>query len=193
MLVGIMVFSDVEVLDFAGPYEVFAAAAHRIPGLQVLTVGPAERVRCRGGLVVVPDWKPGEDAGRHTHWDVVIVPGGPGARHPSAERDWAVRFVADQWSAGATVASVCTGLYILAEAGIAAGRPVTTHFRAVDDVARMYPGLEVVRERVVDSGRLLTAGGVACGVDLALHLVARTWGTDLAGVLAENMEWPVTG
>jgi transcriptional regulator GlxA family with amidase domain len=126
--------------------------------------------------------------------DLLVVPGGgwnagddrPGARR-EAERGAVPAAIHDRHEAGATVASVCTGGMLLAEAGVLDGRPAVTHAGALDDLGAT--DAEVVDARVVDDGDVLTAGGITSGLDLALHLVSRLCGADVADRVATELEY----
>lgn len=219
--VGILVFQDVEVLDFAGPFEVLSVAARQSAGhLAVETAGLAREIVCRGGLVVRPARLVSEDP----CYDLLVIPGGPGARNmvaavrtlarsgnkasadtvrasPGSAADETIfrlaeqgrrliRYVAAHAERGAIVASVCTGAYFLAEAGLLAGRKATTHHGAFKQFAETYPDIELLPHRYVDEGRVLTSGGVSCGIDMALHLVCRLVGPEAARTVADTLEWP---
>lgn len=188
MRIAIVLFDGVEVLDFAGPFEVLAGVTSEQgkPLFEVFTVAPQRSVICRGGLVVQAD---------HTFADVpamdmLVVPGGPGARGTTEELAplvQAVRALAGECS---YVASVCTGAFILAEAGLLDGRRCTTHHARREDFARRYPQAELTAERVVDDGDIITAAGVSSGVDLALHIVARFGSAAVADKERRRIEWP---
>jgi transcriptional regulator GlxA family with amidase domain len=124
--------------------------------------------------------------------DLVLVPGG-GWNDRSERGAWAEArrgelpaAIARLHRAGVAVGSVCTGAMLLSAAGLTRGRPATTHASAVPDLRAA--GAEVVDARVVDDGDLVTAGGVTSGIDLALWLVERNWGADLADRIATEME-----
>ncbi|MGE5560378.1 MAG: DJ-1/PfpI family protein [Chloroflexota bacterium] len=187
MRIGILLFDDVEVLDFAGPFEVLAGvSAGGTPLFSVFTVAPAKRVTCRGGLRVEAD----HDFSDSPPMDMLVVPGGPGARGTAAELAPLAAFVREQASKCRYVASVCTGAYILAEAGLLAGRPATTHCSRLDDFRRRFPGVKLLAERVVDDDTVITAAGVSSGVDLALHVVARFGSAEIAAAERQRIEWP---
>jgi transcriptional regulator GlxA family with amidase domain len=191
--VGIFVFDDVEVLDFAGPYEVFTCATRVAgkltpgapPPFQVRTIGAtAATLHARAGLAVLPEAQFG-DAGRI---DVLIVPGGV----VTAELD--KRAVIDWIAATARTAeltaSVCTGAFLLAQAGLLDGQPATTHWEDVADLRAAYPAVDVHADRRwVDNGRIVTSGGISAGIDMSLHLVARLASRELAVRTARQMEY----
>ena len=192
--VAIYIFPDVEVLDFAGPFEVFTTATRvhgrRNPGAQALfeTVTVAKSlnpVRARAGLLVVPD---------HTlaslpSADLLLVPGGVVDReiHDRELLDW-VRQVSNT---AKMTASVCTGSFILAKAGLLSGKAATTHWEDLADLRSQFPDL-VVKEGVrwVDEGEVITSAGIAAGIDMSLHLVSRFVGSELAQATARQMEVP---
>jgi transcriptional regulator GlxA family with amidase domain len=186
--VGIYVYDDAEVLDFAGPYEVFAVASRlRAEGerISVSLIGAtAQPVRARNGFRVVPEY----GISAHPQLDVLIVPGGmhlPEVRKPEVI-DWIRSVSAD----AKIVASVCTGAFLLAEAGLLDGRPVTTHWEDIGDLRASYPALEV-RENVrwLRSGRVATSAGISAGIDMSLGLVADLFGEALAASTARQMEY----
>lgn len=187
--VAILLFDDVEVLDFAGPFEVFAVtdelAEHRL--FHVHTVAAAAgTVRARHGLKVVPD---------HTlesvpEPDLLILPGGLGSRallQQPALLDW-IRRKAPRTE---VVASVCTGARLLAKAGLLDGLEATTHHENFAELRALAPAARVREDvRFTDNGRILTAAGISAGIDLSLHLVARLHGAAVAQRTADYMEYP---
>lgn len=192
--VAVVVFPEVEVLDFAGPFEVFTTAS-RVHGrshpeggspFSTFTVAAtAAAVRARAGLVTLPD---------HTFDsaptpDVLLVPGGvvdQVLRDPVA-LGWIRRAA----QTARVTASVCTGSFILAEAGLLNGKAATTHWEDLDDLRRQFPDV-VVREGVrwVDEGSVVTSAGIAAGIDMSLHLVARFAGRELARATARQLDVP---
>lgn len=184
--VAIAVFDGVEELDAIGPYEVFSVASDCGGDLAVSlrTLEPANRVNCTHGLRIEPD---GELPGGA---DLIVVPGGGwndgrGGVRDVVEAGDLPASLAEWYGQGKTVASVCTGAMVLAEAGLLDGRLATTHASAVED---LRPHAEVVDARVVDDGDLLTAGGVTAGIDLALHLVSQICGEEVAQATATMLE-----
>ncbi len=203
--VDILLFPDVEVLDFAGPYEVFTTASRMaarlapgsVPPFAVRTVAAAAGpVRARAGLQALADAGFTDDA---SPADVLIVPGGV---VDDARRDEAtLRWIAEAAAGAELVASVCTGAFLLADAGlVAAGTPVTTHWEDIADLRRAHPALDM-REglRWVDGGRLangraalVTSAGISAGIDMSLHLVERLAGRALAERTARQMDFEWT-
>lgn len=186
--VAILVFDEVEVLDFAGPFEVFAVTdelrGHNT--FHTCTVaGRPGAVRARNGLKIVPDHTLETAPAPH----ILVVPGGAGTRallqQPSL-LDW-VR----QRAAGAEhVVSVCTGSLVLGAAGLLDGLPATTHYENFAELRRVAPAAIVVEDRrFLDNGKVLTSAGISAGIDVSLHLVAKLLGAEIAQTTARYMEY----
>jgi len=180
--IGILVFDDVEELDFTGPLEVFAMASLSLD-LKVLTVAEtANEVRCRYGLRMIPSCSFHDCP----QLDLLIVPGGPGARNHARFSPVILEFVREQQG---FVASVCTGALVLAAAGVLKNEDATTHHTRFD-LLREYEGVSVKENvRMTMGKRVATSAGVSAGIDLALALLAKFWGEKAAANVAENMEW----
>ena len=186
--VAILLFEEVELLDFAGPFEVFSVAG-REGAFDVYTVAErTEPLRTRGGLTVVPD-RALANLGKP---DVFVLPGGQGAR-TAMRRDAVLKAARDASAHAEMVLSVCTGALILAAADLLDGPRATTHHSVLDDLAEMAPGTEVVaNQRFVDTGSIVTAAGISAGIDAALHVVGRLEGHSLAQTTARHMEYTGT-
>jgi transcriptional regulator GlxA family with amidase domain len=193
--IGLLLFDEVEVLDACGPFEVFSVASRLARGsgapapFEVVTLSaePTTTVRARGGLPIVADMLL-SDAPRV---DLAVVPGGVTSR---IEADPAViAWIRAASEDGAVVASVCTGAFPLAIAGLLDGRAATTHWEDQAELRERFPSVDVVDDvRYVDHGDVATSAGVSAGIDLALHLVARFAGHDLALATARQMDHPWT-
>jgi transcriptional regulator GlxA family with amidase domain len=195
---AILVFDGVEVLDFAGPFEVFSRT-RLVPGIEsrrtddsapfrVFTVAPEKReVVATGGLRVTASFTY-EDA---PPVDLLVVPGGFGTRQlveHAPTLDWIRRVAAD----AELVTSVCTGAALLARAGLLAGRRATTHHDSFDWLAALDPTVTVVRDvRFVDDG-VVSSAGVSAGIDMAFAVVEKRCGREVAEETARHIEyrWP---
>lgn len=192
MNIGIYVYPSAEVLDFSGPFEVFATAA-RICGqgaaFKVFLVGETGGiVEARGGYRVVPAF------GFHNHppIDVLIVPGGVHTGEMAKPRvmAWIVRTA----KRAGLAASVCTGVFLLAEAKVLSTENVTTHWEDIADLRARFPDLAVHAERRwVDEGPVVTSAGISAGIDMSLHLVERLLGRAAARKTARQMEYDWAG
>ncbi|MGQ3413016.1 DJ-1/PfpI family protein [Natrinema sp. LN54] len=181
----IVLFDGFDELDAIGPYEVLenGADAGASIGTRLVTLEETALVTASHGLRVEPDGVLGDP-------DLLVVPGGgwttEGGVRAVVEDGRLPEAVTARHADGATVASVCTGAMILADAGLLEGRPATSHRVAIDDL-EAYAG-SVIDDRVVDDGDVLTAGGVTAGIDLALWLLEREFGADIAEAVETEME-----
>ncbi len=182
-------FPEVEVLDFCGPFEVLASACaagstERLFDVSIVAQ-TTEVVCCRGGLLVQPH----TDFRSSPRFDLIVVPGGAGTRfeqHNPAVIGW----IRTQHETTEITTSVCTGLLLLAAAGLVDDRPVTTHWAAFDELLGYAPGLQLQRgQRVIDTGRIVTSAGVSAGIDMALAVVERLHGRARAEETARDMEY----
>ena len=184
----ILLFDGFDELDAMGPWEVLGGLAQLREDVtaRLVTLEGAREVRADHGAVIQAHGALSERP------DVVIVPGGgwfdrtPDGAWAQAERGHIPEALAARHAAGTTVASVCTGALLLASSGILDGRRATTNPGALDDL-RAHGSIEVIEARVVDDGDILTAGAPACGIDLALHLLERYGGPELAEAGAQEL------
>jgi transcriptional regulator GlxA family with amidase domain len=184
----IILFDRVQSLDVTGPLEVFATASGEVGGaaggpayeIRTASVGGVA-VRTGSGLTIVPDADLAGEETPHT----VIVPGGPGSRAPAPELIGWLRAHAPE---AERIVSVCTGTFVLAEAGLLDGRRVTTHWANCAGLARQYPDVTVLPEPIfVRDGNVATSAGVTAGIDLALTLVEDDHGRDVALAVARQL------
>jgi transcriptional regulator GlxA family with amidase domain len=189
--VGILVFPGVEVLDFAGPFEVFSVAGRiaakelgRAPfRVSLIGAGPGP-VAARHGMGVLPHC----DFSSTGKVDLPIVPGGvvDDVLDDAATLAWIAEVARD----AAVLASVCTGALVLAKLGLLDGLAATTHWEDIPLLRQMAPALDV-REDVpyVDNGRIVTSAGISAGIGMSLHLVERTLGPRWADATARQMQY----
>ena len=183
--VGIILFDGVQSLDVTGPLEVFAGANSwrgAEPAYQISTASlGAYPVRTSSGLRLAPDQALTGDAVP----DILIVPGGDGARRADPEL---VAWLRAHARRAARLVSVCTGAFLLAEAGLLDGRRVTTHWAYCDALAAGFPAVRVEPDPIfVRDGTLITSAGVTAGIDLALALVEDDLGRDAALAIARHL------
>jgi transcriptional regulator GlxA family with amidase domain len=188
LLVAILLFDDVEVLDFAGPFEVFSVTAQlsNYQSLEVKTVGKTKSlIRAKNGLQVMPDL--GIDALGQV--DILVIPGGDGSKKVIADpeiMDW----ISQRAENAQTIFSVCSGTRILAQLGYLANQQFTTHHEVFDDILEIEPTAVPDKEaRFVDNGKFMTAAGVAAGIDLSLYVVEKYFGEEVKKKTARYMEY----
>ena len=188
--VAIFLFPEVEVLDFAGPYEVFTTACRVLKQMDAAAPAPFTvaqelgTVRARAGLVVTPDYT----FANHPPIDLLIIPGGVVSAQlkTASVAEWIARTAATT----KLTASVCTGAFVLAQAGLLDGKRATTHWSDVNELREMFPSLTVLEQtRWVDEGTIVTSAGISAGIDMSLHLVERLAGRELALNTARRMEF----
>jgi transcriptional regulator GlxA family with amidase domain len=186
--VQILAFDGMEVLDYAGPYEVFNVAGELSAprAFEVSSVGVTARPVGRGGFAVVPDFTL-EDAPAA---DILIIPGGRGTRSLMHD-ERVLAGVRERATDAALLLTVCTGALIAGSAGLLAGLEATTHHGAFDELAAASPTTTIVRGRrfVRSSDRIRTSAGVSAGTDLALAIVEELAGAELRAAAEAEMEW----
>jgi len=192
--VGILVFNDVEVLDFCGPFEVFSVARlneerrreEPSPFDVKLIAESLDPVVASGGLRVQPDYTL-QTAPR---LDILVVPGGWGTRREINNAPL-LSWIAEQGRAVDTLTSVCTGAMLLGKTGLLDGRHATTHWRSLGWMRESFPAVMVEEaQHVVEDGNVLTSAGISAGIDMALRVVARYCGEPIARATARHMEYP---
>ena len=191
---GILVFPDVEVLDFCGPFEVFAVTRlderkrreEPSPFAVFLVADGTDPVVTAGGMKVLPEY--GLDD--CPPLDILVVPGGWGTRRAMNDGRL-LGWIGERAREVEILASVCTGALLLGKAGLLEGRRATTHWRALDWMEELFPATRVERERhFVAEGALFSSAGISAGIDMSLRIVARLCGEAVARAAARQMEYP---
>ena len=185
MTTGILLFDDAEELDFAGPWEVFTMAAKMKGEGTVVMIAEHDRpVRCAKGLRVLPD---------HTFTnapalDIILVPGGQGTRRED-KNPVLLEFLRAAGARAWWVTSVCTGAALLAAAGLARGKRITSHWAYLDTLRERGDVTVLEGRRYVRDGNVVTAAGVSAGIDMALWLVGEINGPDFARGVQKAIEY----
>lgn len=192
--VGILIFENVEVLDFCGPFEVFSVTRlneekrreEPSPFRVSLLAETTSLVVTTGGMKVLPDY----DLDNCPPLDILVIPGGWGTRkemHNGRLLEW----IAGRAREVETLTSVCTGALLLGTAGLLDGKRATTHWRSLDWMQQLFPKVSVERRRhFVVEGDLFTSAGISAGIDMSLKVVARYYGEAVARATARHMEYP---
>lgn len=199
--VAIFLFDEVEVLDFAGPYEVFSVTGLRTfpeKPFNVYSVSEKSPVVARNGLTIIPDYLL-DDCPTP---DIFLVSGGGGysseGKPFGSRREMnnpvVLEWVKKQALQAELVLSVCTGALILGQAGLLEGLRATTHFMALDALKAISPAIEVVENvRYVDNGKVILSAGVSAGIDMSYYVVSRLLGKEVAEEAARYAQydyWP---
>ena len=192
--VGILIFDDVEILDVAGPFEVFAVTRlndeqrlrESSPFKVYLIAETNKQIIAIGGLRLTPDITISD----YQNLDILIIPGGWGTRKESKNKIL-LEWISDQYTDDKLIASVCTGSSLLGKAGLLDGRDATTHWRAFDFLKESAPKSRILTNvRFTLTEPIFTSAGVSAGIDLALRIVSHFFGTSVGHATARQMEYP---
>ena len=188
--VAVLIFPGVELLDFAGPFEVFSAARlsadSRERLIEVFTVAEThDPIKCNNPLTVLPDYTLAECPAA----DILVVPGGMGTR-TAIDRPELIGWIAARAQQVELMTSVCTGSFLLAKAGLLRGKAATTHWASIDRMRNDFPDVDVREQsRWVDAGDVVSSSGVSAGIDMALYVLQRLYGVDVATATARGIEY----
>jgi transcriptional regulator GlxA family with amidase domain len=192
LTVGILVFNQVEVLDFTGPFEVFSTArwadqhSEDKPLFNVVIIAETnDFITGRNDFHV----KPHATIDNHPPLDILVIPGGPGTR-PAINNSRLINWITQQDRQTRLTTSVCTGAFLLAQSKILDNLKATTHWGSIDRMRENFPLVEVLTEtRFVDEGHIITSAGVSAGIDMSLHVITRLFGAEAAQWTAHLMEY----
>lgn len=190
--VAIMIFDDVEVLDFAGPYEVFNVTRELslMSEMNVFTVAESTApVRTRGQLSLNPNYS----FTNMPQTDILLIPGGAGSR-TLLQKPHIIEWIRQQHSKVEYLLSVCTGSLPLAKAGLLDGLEATTHHDNLDELAALVnEDTSIIRDkRYVDTGKIIMSGGVSAGIDMSLYVIQKLYGDEVLAKTLTEMEYPWT-
>jgi transcriptional regulator GlxA family with amidase domain len=194
--IAIVLFDQVEVLDFAGPFEVFSVTGQRKIGdpYNVFTVAQKKPVSARNNLIVQPTYTFDDCPAA----DIFLVPGGGGFHKDGTpfgtryemSNPILLTWIRERANTGSLILSVCTGALLLAKAGLLENKEATTHFMAVDLLQSISSTIRVSPEkRWVDNGSIILSSGVSAGIDMALHVIERLQGPEVAKETAQYMQY----
>jgi transcriptional regulator GlxA family with amidase domain len=187
-IVGIFLFNEVEVLDFAGPFEVFSVTeVNGKKPFNVVTISEdGKQIKARNGLTIVPDYSFTD----HPPLDILVVPGGYGARKIEINNQRTLDWIKEQHNHVSITTSVCTGAFLLAKIGLLDNKAATTHYESLELLAKTFPLIEVKKGiKFVDEGQLVTSAGISAGIEMSLYLVGKILGEKVARETAQHMEY----
>jgi len=186
--VGILLFDDVEVLDFAGPFEVFSVTSelNNFELFNVFTITQTgEKIRAVNGLNVIPDFSFSD----HPVIDILIIPGGDGTKL-EVNKDVVLAWIENINQDSTITMTVCSGARLIGKLGLLDGLDSVTHHEVIPDLKSIAPKTNIhANERFVDNGKIMTAGGISAGIDLSLHVVSKIFGKSIADKTAVYMEY----
>ncbi|NKX11971.1 DJ-1/PfpI family protein [Bacillus cereus] len=189
--VGIFLFNEVEVLDFAGPFEVFSVTeVNEEKPFTVYTVSEnGEMITARNGLKVQPDY----NIENLPPVDILIIPGGLGAREYEIKNEIVIKWIRQQMKEVKLMTSVCTGALLLAKAGLLEGLKATTHWASIEKFQNEFQNVEVIENvKFVDEGHIITSAGISAGINMAFHIVKNLLGMHVAEDTAKRMEYDIS-
>ncbi|ELR70491.1 ThiJ/PfpI family protein [Fulvivirga imtechensis AK7] len=188
MNIGILLFNEVEVLDFAGPFEVLSLAEKDKKKLfKVKTIAQTkDPIQARNGLTIIPDFSFDD----RPQFDIVIIPGGYGAEEIEINNATTIEWIKTRYDQVQIMASICTGALLLAKAGLLSGRKATTHWMDTERLQTEFPDVKVhTGVKFVDEGKIITSGGISAGINMSFHLIERLYGADISQHTAKRMEY----
>ena len=188
--VGILIFDDVEVLDFAGPYEVFSIAESTASQklFNVFTIAACKNpIFARNGLQVIPTFTFNDDI----NIDILVVPGGYGAETIQYKNEELINWIIEKDKNTIITASVCTGAIILAETKLLDNKKATTHWMDLERLRKDYPLIDVVDQKFVEAGKIVTSGGISAGINMSLYIIQKLFGIEISDNTAKRMDYDI--
>lgn len=190
--IGILLFNEVEILDFAGPFEVFSITTYKECNqkpFEVNTVAQTkDLIRTRNGLKIQPDY----DFYDAPHFDILIIPGGYGAEEIEIHNPKIINWIKERMIHVDIMASVCTGAFLLAQAGLLDGKQATTHWMDIDRLERGYNKIKVIHDvKFVDQNSIITSGGISAGINMSFYIIKKLLGEDISNATAKRMEYDI--
>ena len=187
VIVGIFIYNEVEVLDVAGPFEVFSLAGGENKLFHVYTISEnGGTILARNGLRIEADFS----FENHPVLDILIVPGGYGAEEIEIYNPVSIKWIKKQSRKVEFMTSVCTGAFLLAKAELLDNLKATTHWMDIDRLEQEFPKVQIVRKvKFVNEGKILTSGGISAGINMSFHIVEKLYGEEVGRETAKRMEY----
>lgn len=186
--VGIFLFNDIELLDFAGPYEVFSVTSE-LNNYQLFRVFTITQdglgIKSVNGLRVEPDY----NFENHPPIDILVVPGGVGTKAEMG-KEVVMNWLKQNYEASRLTMSVCSGARLLGKLGLLDNLKATTHHEVMADLKEIAPRAIIKEDkRFIDNGKLMTSAGISAGIDLSLYVVEKLYGLDIRKKTMVYMEY----
>lgn len=186
--IGIFLFNDIELLDFAGPYEVFSVTSelNQYELFQVFTITQdGSSIKSVNGLKVIPDYS----FSNHPPIDLLIIPGGVGTRN-EMEKEPVLNWIRQNHESAEITLSVCSGAILLGKLGLLDHLESVTHHEVISHLREIAPETLINPEkRFIDNGRIMTSAGISAGIDLSLHVVEKLYGVEIRNKTVTYMEY----
>jgi len=186
--VGIFLFNDIELLDFAGPYEVFSVTSelNNYQLFKVFTISSdGAEIKSVNGLRVIPDYT----FDNHPPVDILVIPGGVGTRTEMSKQE-VLTWINNTCKDANITMSVCSGARILGALGLLDGIEAVTHHEVIEHLGKIAPKAIInPGKRFTDNEKIMTAGGISAGIDLSLHIVKKLYGEEVGNKTIRYMEY----
>lgn len=191
-IVGILLFNEVEVLDFAGPFEVFSLTIYpdtdNKPFIVKTISETGNMINARNGLKIKPDYSFNDKI----DFDILIIPGGYGAEEIEINNLKVIKWIKNKFNNVDILASVCTGSFLLAKTGILDNKNATTHWMDIKKLQNDFPKIKVHKNiKYIEDGKIITAGGVSAGINMSLYIIEKLLNKDIARHTAKRMEYDI--
>lgn len=191
-IVGILLFNEVEVLDFAGPFEVFSITtlpeSDKKPFIVKTILETGNMINARNGLKIKPDYSFNDKI----DFDILIIPGGYGAEEIEINNLKVIEWIKNKFNNVDILASVCTGSFLLAKTGILDNKNATTHWMDIKKLQNDFPKIKVHKNiKYIEDGKIITAGGVSAGINMSLYIIEKLLNKDIARYTAKRMEYDI--
>lgn len=191
--VGIFLFNEVEVLDFAGPFEVFSIAEYQDSKEKIFKVSTIAQtknlIKARNGLKILPDY----DFTDVPKLDILIIPGGYGAEEIEIHNKEVINWIVKYSEKVEILASVCTGAFLLAKGKLLDGKKATTHWMDIDRLEKEFEKITVERNaKYIDEGSIITSAGISAGINMAFYIISKLTNKEIARNTAKRMEYDIS-
>lgn len=191
-IVVILLFNEVEVLDFAGPFEVFSLTTYpdtdNKPFIVKTISETGNMINARNGLKIKPDYNFNDKI----DFDILIIPGGYGAEEIEINNLNVIKWIKNKFNNVDILASVCTGSFLLAKTGILDDKNATTHWMDIKKLQNDFPKIKVHKNiKYIEDGKIITAGGVSAGINMSLYIIEKLLNKDIARYTAKRMEYDI--
>lgn len=191
-IVGILLFNEVEVLDFAGPFEVFSITtlpeSDKKPFIVKTISETGNMINARNGLKIKPDYSFNDKI----DFGILIIPGGYGAEEIEINNLKVIEWIKNKFNNVDILASVCTGSFLLAKTGILDNKNATTHWMDIKKLQNDFPKIKVHKNiKYIEDGKIITAGGVSAGINMSLYIIEKLLNKDIARYTAKRMEYDI--
>lgn len=191
-IMGILLFNEVEVLDFAGPFEVFSITtlpeSDKKPFI-VKTISETKNIiTARNGLKIKPDYNFNDNV----NFDILIIPGGYGAEEIEINNVKVIEWIKNQFNKVQILASVCTGSFLLGKTGLLDNKNATTHWMDIKKFQDEFPKIKVHENvKYIDEDKIITSGGVSAGINMSFYIIKKLLNKEIAQNTAKRMEYDV--